>query len=76
MFSSQADKQIVQSIIGLAHNFGLSVVAEGVEQESTLNALRAMGCDEIQGFYFAQPMPAQELIIWCEEFGHQGAARL
>lgn len=76
MFSSQADKQIVQSIIGLAHNFGLSVVAEGVEQESTLNALRAMGCDEIQGFYFAQPMHAKELIVWCDEFRRQGAARL
>lgn len=76
MFSSQADKQIVQSIIGLAHNFGLSVVAEGVEQESTLNALRSMGCDEIQGFYFAQPMHAKELIVWCDEFRRQGAARL
>lgn len=68
MISSKQDKQIVQSIIGLAHNFGLSVVAEGVEQETSLNALRLMGCDEIQGFYFTPAMPGPELIAWCEEF--------
>lgn len=76
MISSQQDKQIVQSIIGLAHNFGLSVVAEGVEQETTLNALRLMGCDEIQGFYFAQPMRAPELLNWCEEFNRHIQERL
>ena len=76
MISSSQDKQIVQSIIGLAHNFGLSVVAEGVEQESTLNVLRLMGCDEIQGFYFAQPMPGIELIRWCEEFHRNSMERL
>jgi EAL domain-containing protein (putative c-di-GMP-specific phosphodiesterase class I)/GGDEF domain-containing protein len=76
MISSSQDKQIVQSIIGLAHNFGLSVVAEGVEQESTLNVLRLMGCDEIQGFYFAQPMPGTELIRWCEEFHRNSMERL
>lgn len=76
MISSKQDKQIVQSIIGLAHNFGLSVVAEGVEQESTLNALRLMGCDEIQGFYFAQPMPGKDLIPWCEEFNRHSMERL
>ncbi|MFZ6820633.1 bifunctional diguanylate cyclase/phosphodiesterase [Undibacterium sp. Ji22W] len=76
MISSKQDKQIVQSIIGLAHNFGLSVVAEGVEQESTLNALRLMGCDEIQGFYFAQPMPAKNLLDWCEEFNRHIVERL
>lgn len=76
MNSSPQDKQIVQSIIGLAHNFGLSVVAEGVERESSLNALRMMGCDEIQGFYFAHPMPAEDLISWCEEFHRHAEERL
>ncbi|MBC3875718.1 bifunctional diguanylate cyclase/phosphodiesterase [Undibacterium flavidum] len=76
MISSKQDKQIVQSIIGLAHNFGLSVVAEGVEQESTLNTLRLMGCDEIQGFYFAKPMPGQDLLNWCEEFNRHIVERL
>jgi EAL domain-containing protein (putative c-di-GMP-specific phosphodiesterase class I)/GGDEF domain-containing protein len=76
MSSSPQDKQIVQSIIGLAHNFGLSVVAEGVEQEETLNTLRLMGCDEIQGYYFAYPMPGDKLLTWCEEFHRTSMERL
>nr|WP_315484763.1 GGDEF domain-containing phosphodiesterase [uncultured Undibacterium sp.] len=76
MSGSRQDKQIVQSIIGLAHNFGLSVVAEGVEQEETLNTLRLMGCDEIQGYYFAYPMPGEKLLTWCEEFHRTSMERL
>ncbi len=68
MTESLQDRQIVKSIIDLAHNFGLPVVAEGVEDEKTLLALKAMGCEQIQGFYFAKPMPAQELLTWCAEF--------
>ncbi|TXI89346.1 MAG: GGDEF domain-containing protein [Burkholderiaceae bacterium] len=68
MMDSMQDKQIVQSVISLAHNFGLSVVAEGVEHEANLNVLRMMGCDEIQGFYFAHPMPSAQLLSWCEQF--------
>ena len=70
MTESIQDRQIVQSIIGLAHNFGLQVVAEGVEQTSTLAELEILGCDQIQGFLFARPMPGSELIAWCENF-HQ-----
>ena len=70
MTESIQDRQIVKSIIDLAHNFGLPVVAEGVEEEATLNALKALGCEQIQGFYFAKPMPANELIPWCHAF-HQ-----
>lgn len=70
MTESIQDKQIVQSIIGLAHNFGLPVVAEGVEQENTLDALEQMGCDQIQGYLFAKPMPGEALIDWCHNF-HQ-----
>nr|WP_314859789.1 GGDEF domain-containing phosphodiesterase [uncultured Undibacterium sp.] len=76
MSCSRQDKQIVQSIIGLAHNFGLSVVAEGVEQEETLNTLRLMGCDEIQGYYFAYPMPGEKLLTWYEEFHRTSMERL
>jgi len=76
MSSSPQDKQIVQSIIGLAHNFGLAVVAEGVEQESTLNTLRLMGCDEIQGYYFAYPMAGDKLLDWCEAFHRTSNERL
>ncbi|MBC3863296.1 EAL domain-containing protein [Undibacterium jejuense] len=68
MIESLQDRQIVKSIIDLAHNFGLPVVAEGVEDEKTLNLLKDMGCEQIQGFYFAKPMPAEQLLIWCAEF--------
>jgi diguanylate cyclase len=64
MTTSQQDRQIVQSIIDLAHNFGLPVVAEGVENEETLHQLKAMNCDQIQGYYFSRPMPANKLLEW------------
>lgn len=68
MTESLQDRQIVQSIIGLAHNFGLQVVAEGVEEQATLTELEILGCDQIQGFLFARPMPGNEVIDWCNDF--------
>jgi EAL domain-containing protein (putative c-di-GMP-specific phosphodiesterase class I) len=53
---------ICQSIIDLAHHFGAVAVAEGVESEFDLAAVRGMGCDIAQGYLFAQPMPKSELI--------------
>ncbi len=50
------DVVIVKSIIDLAHNLGLKVVAEGVEDESQLTMLRNMGCDHVQGYYFSRPV--------------------
>ncbi|MFZ4878148.1 bifunctional diguanylate cyclase/phosphodiesterase [Janthinobacterium sp. Mn2066] len=55
------DAAIVVSIIALAHNLKLRVVAEGVETAEQLDYLRRHGCDEVQGFYFSQPLPAQEM---------------
>jgi EAL domain-containing protein (putative c-di-GMP-specific phosphodiesterase class I) len=49
---------IIQAIVGIARGFKLHLVAEGVETASQLNALRALGCDEVQGFLLARPMPA------------------
>ena len=48
---------IVRTIIGLAHNLGLSVVAEGVETREQLKILRDLECDQIQGFLIGRPMP-------------------
>lgn len=58
------DAAIVQSIISLAHNLQLSVIAEGVETESQLAFLALHGCDDIQGYLFARPMPYASLIEW------------
>ena len=51
-------RMIVVSIIGLAHNLKLKVVAEGVETESQFDYLRSLGCNEIQGYYFSRPLDA------------------
>jgi EAL domain-containing protein (putative c-di-GMP-specific phosphodiesterase class I) len=52
------DAAIVVSVIALAHNLELRVIAEGVESEEQLEFLRRHGCDEIQGFYFSRPVDA------------------
>lgn len=51
---------VVESIIGLAHKLGLSVIAEGVETQEQYDIIKKHGCDYIQGYYFASPMPKQE----------------
>ncbi|HEY3021910.1 MAG TPA: EAL domain-containing protein [Solirubrobacteraceae bacterium] len=61
MGSSANDEAIVRSTIELAHNLGLSVVAEGVEDEASLRALRRLGCDLAQGFHLGRPLPAESL---------------
>ncbi|MGM0631895.1 MAG: putative bifunctional diguanylate cyclase/phosphodiesterase [Pseudomonadota bacterium] len=58
------DLAIVQSIITLAHSLGFMTIAEGVETPAQLESLRAMGCDQIQGYLFARPMPALEFQQW------------
>ena len=48
----------------LGHKLKMSVVAEGVETPAVLALLKDMGCDYAQGYYFAKPMPAEELLSW------------
>ncbi len=55
---------IVRSTIDLGHSLGLAVTAEGVEDKPTRDRLRALGCDVIQGFLIARPMPADALRAW------------
>ena len=52
------DEAIVQATIGMAHNLGRAVVAEGVEIEAHLDFLRALGCEVLQGYLFCRPLPA------------------
>jgi len=54
------DASITLAIISMAHSLGLRVIAEGVETAEQLAFLREHGCDEIQGYYFSKPVPADE----------------
>ena len=65
---------LVKTIIDLAHNFNLNTVAEGVESQEILDELKRMGCDVAQGFYFARPMPRDELIPWINDWNNRISA--
>jgi diguanylate cyclase (GGDEF)-like protein len=68
---------IVRSVLDLARNLDLSVVAEGVEDAETFDRLRVLGCDEAQGYFFAEPMPAADLERFADErVGPGGAGAL
>ncbi len=60
------DAQIVRSTVELAHNLGLSVVAEGVESGKCWHLLQELKCDELQGYFIAKPMPADAFLAWVE----------
>lgn len=64
---SRDARAIVDGVIRMAHALGLSVVAEGVETEAQRDILLALECDELQGFLFAQPMPAGALLAWARQ---------
>jgi diguanylate cyclase (GGDEF)-like protein len=64
MIDNENDTVIVHATIGLAHNLGLKVVAEGVESREILDKLKALGCDVLQGFYINQPMDAESFTAW------------
>lgn len=60
----QHDEVIVQSTIELAHNLGLTVVAEGVQDKETLDRLRELGCDSAQGEYVSAPLDGPAVLPW------------
>ena len=64
MTANEADTIIVQSTIQLAHNLGLKVVAEGVEDQLALDLLRTYGCDTVQGYFFSRPTPSRDFEKW------------
>jgi EAL domain-containing protein (putative c-di-GMP-specific phosphodiesterase class I) len=73
MTADDANTKIVRSIVDLGHNLGLRVVAEGVEDRITWEALRALGCDIAQGYYLSRPLPGSQLTSWLR---NQAASRV
>ena len=60
VLDDEADATIVRTIIDMAHTLGFTVIAEGVELDSQAAFLKALGCEQAQGFLFARPMPASD----------------
>ena len=71
MLDNPTDAAIVRSVIDMGHNIGLDVVAEGVENSETLDALGQLGSDIAQGYYFSQPLPAHEIVDWLAAYAPQ-----
>jgi len=67
MLEDESDEIIVRSTIELAHNLGLEVVAEGVEDEDTLIQLRKLKYDAAQGYHISRPVSIQAQGIWLEK---------
>jgi diguanylate cyclase (GGDEF)-like protein len=70
------DGIIVRSTVDLAHNLGLWVVAEGVEDQATLEGLRLIGCDTAQGYHLSRPMPAREFERVATDSGQRRGDRI
>jgi EAL domain-containing protein (putative c-di-GMP-specific phosphodiesterase class I) len=64
LLTDRGDRQIVRSVINLAHNFDLRAVAEGVEDEQALEELRRLGCDIAQGYRITPPLPEKAFTDW------------
>ena len=67
---------IVRTIISLAKNLNLHTIAEGVEDQETLDFLRDQGCDEAQGFYLSRPIPETEFVAFVLEHQRKAQDRL
>jgi EAL domain-containing protein (putative c-di-GMP-specific phosphodiesterase class I) len=61
------DAAIVRAIIQMAHSLKLKTIAEGVETEELANLLRIFHCDEIQGYWLARPMSAEQMEVFLRE---------
>jgi len=67
MLINHQDSIIVSSTIALAHNLNLKVIAEGVEDVETMDKLRQMGCDIVQGYYISKPKAWSEMEVWLNQ---------
>jgi EAL domain-containing protein (putative c-di-GMP-specific phosphodiesterase class I) len=66
MLEDRSSQSIVRATIDLSHDLGVKVVAEGVETRAVYDELERMGCDRVQGYWLARPMPAGEVLEWLQ----------
>ena len=67
--SNPDDRHIAEMIVSLGQRIRLSVLAEGVEEEAQRDVLREIGCDEVQGYLYAKPLPPEELMAFARKVG-------
>ncbi len=72
MHEHDNDEIIVRTAINMAHSMGLRVVGEGVEDRKSWDALTAMGCERIQGYFISRPLPVDQITRWLEAFSQDG----
>lgn len=71
---SKKSRIVVENMIRLAHDMDTQIVAEGIEDEEQVQALRELGCDLIQGYYYSKPIPVSEFEVW-QDNHLQGAGK-
>ncbi|MBO6849376.1 MAG: EAL domain-containing protein, partial [Marinobacter sp.] len=64
VMKEQEDASLVKAIINMAHSLGLSVIAEGVEEEAQTHFLQQQGCDYSQGYFYSRPVPHADFEKW------------
>ena len=69
------DRAIVDAVIGLGHSLKIEVVAEGVEENAQFDYLRSRNCNTLQGFYFSQPLPPEECLLWLTSYNKSEDAK-
>ncbi len=69
MREQEDNAHVIRSVVDLSHNLKRTVVAEGVEDQETLDLLSGLGCDLAQGYFLSEPLPAPELERWMEQRG-------
>ncbi len=67
-FAKPNGSVIAETIVSLGHRLGLATIAEGIETAEQAAAVKAMGCDEAQGFLYAKPMPSSELLLFLQQW--------
>jgi diguanylate cyclase (GGDEF)-like protein len=76
MTSGGPNASIVRSVIDLGRNLGLKIVAEGVENDETVELLESFGCEYVQGFYFSTPLPPANFAAWLAQSRRNGVGRM
>jgi EAL domain-containing protein (putative c-di-GMP-specific phosphodiesterase class I) len=68
MMQKERHRAVVTAAISLAHSLDMRVIAEGVETADQARAVIDLGCNEIQGHFFCEPLPADDFVRWHADF--------